>query len=132
MDLSKFTTDINLEEDGKWIELDETSSIRVARLGNSKYKEKFTAISAPYLTAIRSKTLSDSVADKLLAESLGYTVLVDWKGLTIDGEAIPYSNKTATEILLDPKYKDFREMVVNIATDMDVYKKQQDEELVKN
>lgn len=132
MDLNKFTTDLELEEDGKWVPLDNDSRIRVARVGNKRYKQKFTELSAPHVVAIRNKTISDEVADMLLATSLGYTVLVGWEGLTIDGEMVEYSHDKATEILLDPKFKDFREMVVGIATDMDVYKKAQDEALVEN
>jgi len=132
MDLDKFTTNKQLEVEGKWIPLDNTSRIRVARIGNKNYKQKFTELSAPHIVAIRSKTISDDMAEQLLAESLGYSVLVDWEGLTINGEQVEYSPQKATEILLDPKYKDFRDMIVSIATDMDVYKNSADEDLVKN
>ena len=58
------------------------------------------------------------------------TVLLGWDGLEEDGKAVPYSIVEAERVMID--YPDFRDIVMDIASDLDMYRAAQDEETAKN
>ncbi len=133
MDLGKqFATDGVLEEEGVWVDLDTESKIKVARMGNKRYKEAFRRLTAPHKISIRNNNLNDDLAEQLLTQALAEGVLLDWEGMTLKGKPLVYSQKTAIEVLMNPSLKDFRELVVSIASDMESYRQQEQEEVVKN
>lgn len=132
MDLNRFKSDPTREEDGVWVEVGDGARLRIARIGSKKYHSEFTRRSKPYKRQIRSETLPDSVADKILAETLASAVLLDWDGLTLGGKALKYSRDKAVELLMDPAMKDFRALVVELATDAEQYRADELEADAKN
>ncbi|MFX4220699.1 MAG: hypothetical protein ACMVO3_06715 [Thalassobaculum sp.] len=134
MDLSRFKTDTALEDEGVWTTIDAASDaeIRIARIGNRRYRETMAKRLKPYRRALRAGTLDDSVTERLTAEVLAETVLLDWRGLTVDGAPLPYSRETARDLLLDPAYRDFRDLVVELAGELDLYRERDLEDAEKN
>lgn len=134
MDLSRFKTDTALEDEGVWTTIDAASDaeIRIARIGNRRYRETMAKRLKPYRRALRAGTLDDSVTERLTAEVLAETVLLDWRGLTVDGAPLLYSRERARDLLLDPAYRDFRDLVVELAGELDLYRERDLEDAEKN
>ena len=124
MDFNSFKTDLGREDGGVWVDLDATARVKIARTGNSRYRDLLRAKLKPHRRAIQAETLSDDIADRLLAEVMAETVLLDWQGLTENGEPVAYSTAKARELLSDPALKDFRELIGQLAGDMELFREQ--------
>lgn len=134
MDLSRFKTDTAREDEGVWTTIDASSDaqIRLARIGNRRYREAMARRLKPYRRALRAGTLDESVTERITAEVLAETVLLDWRGLTADDAPLPYSRETARDLLLNPAYRDFRDLVVELAGELDLYRERDLQEAEKN
>lgn len=131
MKISHFQTDSNLEEDGAWISIGDEASLKIARLGNRAYRDAFQKRIKPYRRQIRTQTMDDKIAEKIMIECLAETILLDWSGMEDDkGQKIAYSSAKAQEYL--KAYKDFRELVVELASEMENFRQQEDEADEKN
>ncbi len=130
MDIKKFAIDKKSEAEGVWVKLDENTEVKVARMNNARYNKLFRRLSQPYKKAIRTNTLSDSVAEDILYRCAAETILLDWEGLEEDGKPIEYSTDKAYELLKN--YEQFRDFVMGCAEDFDLFKVQDAEETEKN
>lgn len=129
MDLNTIATSPKLEGEGVWKDVTDDFSIKIARLGNTSYS---LAMQALTLKPTNSSLVDErqSITDEELTVILASTVIVDWKGLTENGEVVPYSVKKATEILLDPRFKDLRRWVIRMASDATNYREEVIQEAV--
>ncbi|EDP66831.1 hypothetical protein BAL199_17258 [alpha proteobacterium BAL199] len=134
MDLNRFKADTALEDEGVWSTVDAASGcrLRIARIGNRRYRETMARRLKPYRRALRAGTLDDQVTERITAEVLAETVLLDWERLERDGVAVAYSREAAAAILADPAYKDFRDLVVELASDQESYRERDLEDAEKN
>lgn len=134
MDLTRFKADPVLEDEGVWTSVDAgtEASIKIARIGNRRYREAMTRRLKPYRRALRNGTLDEKVTEKITAEVLAETILLDWKGLTQDGVPLTYSPDAAKDLLCDNRFKDFRDLVVELAGDLELYRQQDIEDAEKN
>ena len=131
MDLEKqFATDKTLELEGVWQEIGEDAGIRLARIGNPRYTRVLRAKIRGKERQLQLRTLPDDVTDRLYCEALAEAVLLDWRGFTRDGEALPYSREAAVDVLL--RLKDFRDLVVSLAEGMELFQREADEDAEKN
>jgi hypothetical protein len=129
MDLNKvFGTDKNLEEEGVWVDLGDESKIKIARMGNIKSRERATKLQKS--AKLANKYSIDNFNEEDLADILAYSVIKDWKGIKDNGEDLPYSFENAKAMIL--KYRDFRDMVVELSTEMETFRKVDIEEGKKN
>ena len=131
MDLSKLKVDQKSAVDGVWVDLDETSKIKIARYGNSHFKTRLREVLAPYKRMIDNETLSDEKSDDLMMQVVAETILLDWKGMTMNGEEVEYSTAKAKELLIDPSLSEFRELTMSLSRDMQLFREQELEESVK-
>lgn len=122
MDIAKFQSDPKKSDEGVWISLDESTRIRVARADNPRYQAAMRRELLPYKQAVRAGTLSEKIADKVMAVCLAEAVLLDWDGFTAEGEPLPYSREKAVELLMAPHMKDFRSMVVGFSEDAALFR----------
>ena len=125
MDLNNFATDVSLAEEGAWIQIDEETSIRVARYGNRRFKKVFARLTAPYKVQIQQGTLNEEMASSLLTRAIAEAILVDWKGMKKAGKDLPYSVEAAIKILSDETLSNFRDMVVNLSQDIQTFREQE-------
>lgn len=130
MDLSKFKTDQSLEQEGAWVNIDESSRVLIARMGSERYKDMLQRKTKPYRHAIRTNTLPDEVFEKILIEVIAHTILLGWENVDDEGQPVLYSPDNAKRLL--SKYKDFRDLVVGFAQDSALFRKEELEEAAKN
>lgn len=131
MDLfSKYKTDADKERDGVWVPLDGESRIRIARTNNPLYREAMVRKMNRYKMAAKSKVIPEDAWLDIVNELVAETILVDWEGITEKGQPLPYSVENAKRVLTE--LKDFREMVLSIADNMENFKEELDEGTEKN
>lgn len=131
MDLKTFRTDNEKEQDGTWVDLgDGVARLKIARMNNPRFREAQQRKVQRYKMAARSKVVPDDVWEGILNELIAETILVDWEGITMDGEPYPYSVDHAKQALTD--LKDFREMVIGFADDIANFKAEMDQATEKN
>ncbi len=135
MDLSAFRTSRRRELEGTWVPLDgaeDGASIKLARVGNPKYRELMQTRLKPFRRAMRAGTLPDDTLERVTTEVLADSVVLDWRNLLLDGEKIPYSRDATIRLLSDPDLRDFRDFIVEAASDIAHYREQDLEDAEKN
>lgn len=133
MDLKKeYGTDEKKEIEGVWFtdEFGGETSCLIARIGNKNYQKLFDRLSKPHRRALRKGNIDNELAEKILIKTMSQTILLDWKNMKEDGKPVKYSNQEAYRIML--QYRDFRDIVSDLANEMEAYRIAQDEEAVKN
>ena len=132
MDLNKLRTDLNRESDGVWVDIGDGASIKVARIGNPRHSAILRKLSAPYRRQINAGTLPDDVAFRISGEAMANAILLDWKGLELDGATLVYSQKAAKDVLCNQQLKDFRSQVQAAAEDEEAFRQTVIEDAEKN
>lgn len=131
MDIKKqFGTNSSKEIEGAWIDLGEGASLKVARLGNKENRALIQKLTTPHRVALRNGKLGEDLVEKITIEAMAATILLDWKGIELDGKALPYSRDNAIKLLTE--YKDFREQVSAFAADIALFQDEEEAAAVKN
>lgn len=130
MDLKKiFGVDKEAAEKGKWFPLAEEGMVKVARLNNTAFKAESVRLQKPHMHVLRSSKLDNTeLLDDITRRATAKTILLDWKGITIDGVDIPYSVEKAYELLKE--FPDFQEAISVLAVDRDNFSPEDIDELV--
>lgn len=133
---TKFATDENLEIVGAWHNLDlkGESRIRVARMDNPKHTQvtaKLYADNAEALAAEKEgdRTKPESLTRQILVEGMAEAVLLDWEGISYKGKVLKYSKENAKLVM---QHKDFLELVLRVASDIENFRLKEEAEQVKN
>lgn len=132
MDLSKHRRDEKIEVEGKWFPIDNETSLLIARAYTKKYADLFREATRPYKFQLDNDMMDEEVSAEIMAGIMSKCVLLDWKGLRIDGSAVSYSQEKAYEILKDRQYRDFAKMVDSMSKDAASFRQQGMEENSKN
>jgi hypothetical protein len=128
-----YAIDLSKEESGVWQDFEGGISLCIRRLNSEASLKAREEAEKPHKLKARNGSLSDDVVEDIATRQLAFGVISDWKGITDEnGDEIPYSGQTAYEFLSDPELKDFRIFVFQYATDRASYKKDLDEDSVKN
>ena len=131
MDIKKqFGTDEKKELEGVVHDLGEGAKVRVARIGNPKFKLVFNRLTKPHKQMMQRGTLPEATGDSILIRAMAETILLDWEGIEEDGTPVEYNKEEVIRLLTE--YKDFRDLIANLASDMDSFKSLADEELKGN
>ncbi len=92
------------ESEGVWFELSEKTGFLVARLGGAntqKVKQATAKHFKPYARMIENGLLDAQKEREITLKVFIECCLLDWKGVEIDGEAVPFSKEAALKLLLD-------------------------------
>jgi hypothetical protein len=133
MRFSEYLTDPTLEEEGVWVRLRKgDAEVLVARAGNSKHEELVRRLRKKHGRGFRGDELPQEVDDSIALEALSKTILLDWRGIEgpipgvcEDEGDVPYSTDTARALL--KLSRDFRLEVTQIATEMEVFRREEQE-----
>jgi len=96
-------------EDGVWItQVMGDLDLLIASTDKVKYKE------------MADEKFEKDIQNKALAKH----ILLGWRNLQINKEDIPYSEEKAYEILCNPEYIEFRKLVISLAEEEEVFRKE--------
>lgn len=132
MDLSTIRRNEQAEVEGVWFPIDKTTRLKIARAYTKKYGDLFKDKTRDYRFMMENEMLDEEISAEIMADIMSQCVLLDWEGLTINGEDIPYSQVKAYEILKDPVYRDFAKMVDSMSKDVQAYRDSQVDAAAKN
>ena len=121
MDLSQKRIDLDKQKNGVWYQLDKDTRLLVGRVASPYYKEVLRQNFLPYQAEVRAGTLPEKTRDEITVKTLAEVVLLNWEGLTENGEVVPYSREKAEAILGDPSLEWFREQVEIFGSTVDNY-----------
>lgn len=133
MKISDFQTSKELEEKGTWVNVEGTpdgTQFLVARIGSDTFDNLLAKKLKPFKRLVQKDKMKKSQQNAIMNEVIVETVLLGWKNLfDDDGNEVAFSKEKALELL---KLKDFRELVVEIASTMEIFKAEEDEADEKN
>lgn len=130
-DLKKlYAVDETKETEGTWQDIGDGISVLVARIGNPKYQKLLNNFLKPHRRAVRRGTIADEILENIITKTMASTILLGWKGLEEDGQEILYSQTESLRVLTD--YKDFRDIVSELANEIEAFRVEEDEEAAKN
>jgi uncharacterized protein YxjI len=120
---SIYKTDDSLETEGVWLMITENSGFRVKRFGGKnqlKIAEKLARLQKPYLRQIQNGTMDKSIEQKINVTIFVEECIVDWQGIEIDGEQVPYDKQKCLDLLLS--MPDLTDSLVQYAMDIANYR----------
>ena len=130
---AQFATDPAKEIEGVWTDdLGGGLKLKIARLRNPNFRKLYQRLTKPYERQIRNRTLDDTTENGILAKCLAKTVLLGWENLKVSDEAVAYSEAEALKILSNPQLADFRDLVVDLANDAELFRIEHLEQAEKN
>lgn len=130
---AQFATDPTKEIEGVWTDdLGAGLKLKIARLKNPNFRKLYQRLTKPYERQIRNRTMDDAVENTILAKCLAKTVLLGWENLKVAGCVLEYSEAEALKILSNPQLADFRDLVVDLANDAELFRIEHLEQAEKN
>lgn len=125
-----YATDEAKEEDGVVVFLVDGRTdpavdpwIRVARMGNAAYNKALATTYEALLAAKKAENLTDDQAEirskNAMIEVFATTILKGFGNLTFQGDTLPPGRETHLQFL---RVKDFRELVVAKASNVELYR----------
>lgn len=137
MDFNAYAYDEKLAEEGRKLPLGGGAFLVICRWGNAKFVKRFNDLTKPYgpQSANFGKfgTQSNIPDDKMIGimkQLVAETILVDWGGMTEDGEPLDYSVDNAIAIFT--KHEKFMLDVIEQAQDDANFKRDLMEEELGN
>jgi len=99
-----FKTSSQKETTGIYFDLGDDGKFLLARSGgaNDKFEKAFMTAMKPHKSAVKTETLSSTMANKILAGVYADSVILGWEGVTgEDGQSLPYSRDNCVKLLTD-------------------------------
>lgn len=117
MDINRFRTNKEWELNGVWVDLGDGAQVKVARHGNPNHKRVVRELLKPYKQQVRNETLSDEIAERIQKDALIECLLLDWRGIELDGEELPFNRENVAKALqIEDFYNDVRFLTESFAT----------------
>jgi len=128
MKISSFATDLDLEENGVWVDIGDGARLKLARIGNPAYTKLQRELAKPLRQQLRRNSVPQDKLLDIQLQLLSRTVLLDWEGLEDDkGKKIKYSTENAFQLMRD--LKDFRRLVEETADEQATFARIEAEEV---
>ena len=121
MDISKLSVNPAKEQQGVVCDLGDGAWVKVASVKNRKFIEAMQAAYKPVRVQLDTNTLPDEKAFEIRAHCVAEHLLLDWGGITENGEEVPYSVETAKKWLTDPAKRPFHDLVYGLCERMEVF-----------
>ena len=110
MNLLEFYTKGAKATEGVWIDVGDGTRLKIARMDNPNY----TAFIQTQKAKIGRRP-SDELAQEVIIDAAAHTLLLDWEGLKLGDEEVPYSTDYAAKLMRE--LKGFHEMILGYAYD---------------
>jgi hypothetical protein len=125
-----YSTDAEAEVEGRWFPLKYGGRVKLARIGNQKYKEVGRKLEERARERAGAEILEDDEIDAIVCESLATAILLDWEIYGEGAKKIPYSVEKAKHYLID--LIDFRAEIIEKSSLMENFRKKSLEKEAKN
>lgn len=103
MDIAK----LHFKTDAEWRKADfawaDGAEFLIAPAGNDAFRKKLEQLERPYKKRILRGTLDQEKRDEIFLTAFAGTVLLDWRGLTDNGQPYPFSEKNAVALMTAAK-----------------------------
>lgn len=130
-----FATNPAMVEEGAWVEVNALYglSVKVRRMRSeaaTKAYEKMVREEMGEGKLRTPKDLGKEASADLMTKHIAQNILVDWKNMrdAESGDEIEYSPALAYELLSDPSMSDFRDFVLQAASERDTFREKADED----
>jgi hypothetical protein len=125
-----FTTDLQKEVEGVWVEYGKGVEWKIARAGNDEHARLQRSMARANQALFNmSDEASQEAQQKLIQRLYAQAILKDVRGLTMNGEEVKYTVDLGLKALAK---KDFFDWVHSHAKQMEAYQTQAEDEAVKN
>lgn len=125
-----FTTDLQKEMEGVWVEYGKGVEWKIARAGNDEHARLQRSMARANQALFNmSDEASQEAQQKLIQRLYAQAILKDVRGLTMNGEEVKYTVDLGLKAL---SKKDFFDWVHSHAKRMEAYQTQAEDEAVKN
>lgn len=134
--LSRFSTDLDMEENGAWVDFGEHEDgtkirVKVRRIRSKKSQDVRKELEKPLLSKIRSGTVTDKEMEDLVYKQSAYALVADWEGILDDNDQpIPCTPANILEVFAE--LTDIRDVVIQKATEADTFRVQYETETLEN
>jgi len=122
MELNDLKSDLKKESEGVWCSFDDDTQFLIGKINSKLHRDITEKFIRPKRAMIKRNLVSDKELTNINAEIVSQSILLDWKGLMIDGKEIKYSREVCKNIWLDESLASFREWIEEHAVDTDIYK----------
>jgi hypothetical protein len=114
-----FATNPDIEKDGVVLEYG-NARIRIARAGgnNTRFSKRFEVAMRPYRRQLKSGTMDEDTAARLMREVYADTVILGWEGVTgRDKAPLAFTRENVLQVLTDlpDLFADIQEMSNKVA-----------------
>lgn len=136
MKLNELKQNVSVEQAGVWLDYGGGLEVKLCRMPNTRFSEMLQECLAGAVSRKRRGSIDKAILNKTedaQRQAFARHVLVDWSGLQDeDGNAVPYSEGKALEIISDPAYHDFYEDLLDMARDRSNFEEGVEEEAQEN
>jgi len=112
-----FGTSERETEEGKWFKVGKNAEFKLRRFNSKKSNKVRAALDAQYKSAFKVVKMPDELLEKITNEHIAVGIIVDWRGIKLNGEPLKYSKANAIAIL--EKYPDLRNIVADYALQLE-------------
>lgn len=120
MDLKKaFATNKKKELDGVWVKAEDGAQFLIARYNNTKAEKLTGELMRPHRRRARLGTLPDEIQRDVSFSVLANAVLLDWKGVQVDGKDVSFSPELAKKMF--DEIPDFADFIAGFSMDVTLF-----------
>jgi hypothetical protein len=130
MDIDNAFANPEAETDGVWIDYRDGSKVKLARLGNKKFRRVYEGLLKPHLRKQRDGTLDSDIENNLVCKAFAKSILLDWDGFTQKGKPLKYSEDVAYDLLV--RSMDFRNDISELSQTEETFHLELADEAEKN
>ena len=128
-----YKSDINLRNEGVWINLSATESIKVRAFNCPKHVETLKKLTKPYKSQIERKVLDDEILEDLHMKALAQSILIDWKGIKDEkGKDLECNFQNVYDLLTNETMIDLKAEVIFLAKERQTFVAEEEVEEIKN
>lgn len=138
MDIDVIKVDSTAAKEGRWVDNLPEMKPEVRLMVRGMSTPEFAAAQSRLQRQVTpdeklaNGDLKPDIALRIMGTAIVEAVLLDWEGLTSGGKKLPYSEKTAIELMTDRNYRKFQDAVVYASRVVDNGRAAADEELMGN
>lgn len=129
MNINTFATDKNAEEAGVWVEAGDGLKLQIARITSQKYTRYLQKLGRPHARRL-SATPDMALVEQLQRQAVAKCILLGWENLQEGKKDVLYEFGTALRLF--EKYPDFYRLVLDYASDREIFVADNEEAILGN